>query len=154
MKVAFLNRVTTTEFSEGLHVLEKPFYFLIEEEGKPIVEVTVPAGFVTDFCSVPRIPFAYLLFGNIGNRAGVAHDALYSPWNKIRVVDQKTQQFVAQDRAWADSVLGAALKECGVGWFARAMMVSAVRLAGWNFYKHTKLTVIDYIDENGEYQPK
>src|SRR5437899_2394640 len=37
----------------------------------------VPAGFVTDFASVPRAPLTYLLFGGRGDAAAVVHDYLY-----------------------------------------------------------------------------
>ena len=36
----------------------------------------VPAGFCTDFASVPRLPFAYWLTGGTGHRAAVVHDYL------------------------------------------------------------------------------
>ena len=45
-------------------------------------------------------------------------------------------------RAWADDVLSAALKACGVGAFARGMMWAGVRSFGWRFYK--KPPLIDY----------
>lgn len=40
--------------------------------------ITVPAGFVTDFASVPRIPVAFLLAGDCGQEAAVIHDFLYT----------------------------------------------------------------------------
>lgn len=39
--------------------------------------IIVPNGFVTDFGSVPRLPFAYLLFANLAHEAAVVHDYLY-----------------------------------------------------------------------------
>lgn len=39
--------------------------------------ITVPAGFVTDFASVPRLPFAYLLAGATSVKPSVVHDFLY-----------------------------------------------------------------------------
>jgi hypothetical protein len=41
-------------------------------------EITVPAGFITDFASVPRLPIAYLLAANCGHEAAVIHDWLYT----------------------------------------------------------------------------
>jgi hypothetical protein len=41
------------------------------------VTLCAPAGFVTDFASVPRIPFAYLLTGNTGHWEAVIHDLPY-----------------------------------------------------------------------------
>jgi hypothetical protein len=40
--------------------------------------IIVPAGYVTDFASVPRIPIAYLLFGGRANAAATIHDWLYT----------------------------------------------------------------------------
>jgi hypothetical protein len=39
--------------------------------------INVPAGFVTDFMSVPRIPLVYDILGNRGKRLGVIHDWTY-----------------------------------------------------------------------------
>lgn len=40
--------------------------------------LVVPVGFRTDFASVPRVPFAYLLFGNVADEAAVLHDYVYT----------------------------------------------------------------------------
>lgn len=39
--------------------------------------VTVPAGFLTDFASVPRLPIVFWLFGDTAEEAAVVHDWLY-----------------------------------------------------------------------------
>jgi hypothetical protein len=39
--------------------------------------LTVPEGFQTDFASVPRVPFAYMFFGDKAHREAVLHDYLY-----------------------------------------------------------------------------
>ena len=41
-----------------------------------IGRVAIPAGFQTDFASVPRLPFAYLFFGDRCYSAAVIHDYL------------------------------------------------------------------------------
>lgn len=140
MEVKFLSPLNVVEVTEGIWNLNKPFYCLVIN-GEQRVEVIIPDGFHSDFCSTPRIPFAYLLYGGIGNRAGVLHDALYSAWKKIAVfslIDGVKVDYEVT-RAWADEVLKAGLKECGVGFFARNMMYSAVRMAGWKFYKKDSL---------------
>jgi hypothetical protein len=38
--------------------------------------VTVPTGFITDFASVPRLPFTYWLFGDTAHASAVIHDYL------------------------------------------------------------------------------
>ena len=39
--------------------------------------IVVDAGFVTNFGSVPRLPFLYMLFGGVGDEAATLHDWLY-----------------------------------------------------------------------------
>lgn len=81
----------------------------------------VPAGFVTDLASVPRIPVAFLLTGAIAHKAAVVHDMLY------------TTHEVPKDMA--DAVFREAAKACGVyGWKAW-LMYQGVRFGGggsWN----------------------
>lgn len=38
----------------------------------------VPVGFVTDFASVPRIPFVFDLLGDVAHAAAIVHDWLYT----------------------------------------------------------------------------
>ena len=38
---------------------------------------TAPQNFKTDFASVPRVPIAYMLFGDRAHREAVIHDFLY-----------------------------------------------------------------------------
>ena len=40
--------------------------------------IIVPAGFITDFATVPRLPFIYSLLGNLGHAAATLHDFLYT----------------------------------------------------------------------------
>jgi hypothetical protein len=82
--------------------------------------VRVPKGFVTDFASVPRLPFAYMLFGDTAHRAAVIHDYLYS-LGKCK-------------REYADNVLKAAMQADGVGWFNRNAMFWGVRLFGGSHF--------------------
>lgn len=86
--------------------------------------VVVPAGFVTDFASVPRLPFVYSLLGNVGHEAAVLHDWLYSP---------KCEQ--KRTRAQADAVLREAALLAGVPEYKAQLMWLAVRMFGWQFYK-------------------
>lgn len=79
--------------------------------------VTVPAGFETDFASVPRLPFAFLLAGDCGHYAATVHDWLYS--------SKEVSRFTA------DATLLEALEVTGVQWWRRYPMWAAVRLFGW-----------------------
>jgi len=134
MRVEFLNDLLMRELPEGTFELHTPFYCAVVNDDGSVIEVIVPRGFTTDLCSVPRAPFAYLLFGGVGNKAGVLHDALYSPYGEVRVEEMQSRRNIEVTREWADAVLYAALKACGVGWQAW-WMYKGVRLFGWQFYK-------------------
>lgn len=79
--------------------------------------LTVPAGFVTDFASVPRLPVAYLLTANRGHEAAVLHDWLYTTH--------------AVERAEADALFSEALEAGGEPAWRRGLMWLGVRLGGW-----------------------
>jgi hypothetical protein len=85
----------------------------------------LPAGFETDFASVPRVPVAYWLFGDTAHAAAVVHDYLYT-----------TGLF---PKATADSVFFEAMKASGVPFWRRWWMYEGVHLLGgaaWT--KHRK----------------
>lgn len=84
--------------------------------------VIVPAGFRTDFASVPRVPFAYLLFGNVADEAAVLHDYAY------------TSEMTGITRKQADALFLEACKAMGTpSWKSRPMWL-AVRLFGGRFW--------------------
>lgn len=86
--------------------------------------VTIPAGFPTDFASVPRLPFAFLLAGDTGHYAAVVHDWIYSG------------RFAAcRSRRLADDVLVEALAATGVPVWRRGLMWWAVRIFGWRAWR-------------------
>lgn len=76
----------------------------------------VPMGFLTDFASVPRVPFAYWLAGNTAHGAAIVHDYLY--------------QTHRTDRATADRVFDEAMEVEGEPAWRRWMMWLAVRTVG------------------------
>jgi len=80
----------------------------------------IPAGFETDFASVPRLPLAYLLTADTAQQAAVVHDWLYSTH--------------AVDRATADRVFLEAMQETGVPWWRRRLMYAAVSAFGASAY--------------------
>lgn len=83
--------------------------------------VIVPAGFVTDYASVPRAPLTYWLFGGIGDEAAVVHDFLYEKGKVSREV--------------ADDVYLEALGAMGIPKWQRGPMWAAVRVFGSQRYK-------------------
>lgn len=80
--------------------------------------VVVPAGFRTDFASVPRLPLAYWLFGNAADEAAVIHDWLY------------TSNVSGVTRKQADEVFAEASKVLGVPAWRRGPMWLGVRVCG------------------------
>ena len=82
--------------------------------------VTVPAGFDTDFASVPRLPFMFWLLGDRADYAAVIHDYLY----RTGIVS----------RSVADKVFRTIAEEEGLGFFARWSMWAGLRVGGWTSY--------------------
>ena len=61
-----------------------------QEEGQRIIRVA--AGYITDFASVPRLPFVYFAYANKAHLAALVHDWLY------------TEGGSETDREYADTV--------------------------------------------------
>lgn len=80
------------------------------------VEIVVPAGFVTDYASVPRVVGAYLLVGGKGKRASVVHDWLYSCATYAREI--------------CDQVFKEALAATGYSALTISLMYAGVRMGG------------------------
>lgn len=85
--------------------------------------VEVPAGFVTDFASVPRFFWRVLPPTGDYGKAAVLHDFLY-----------RHGFSGGFGRRVADLVFLEAMRELGVPWWKRSVMYAAVRLFGrWSF---------------------
>jgi hypothetical protein len=78
--------------------------------------ILVPAGFHTDFASVPRLPVVFLLCGDTSKEAAVVHDWLYT--SKITT------------RRMSDAILREAGKVSGVPMWRRWMIWAGVRVFG------------------------
>ena len=115
MNVKFLTALDVRDIDDHKWQLLAPF--VVDIEGSII---KVPAGFITDFASVPRLPVTFALFGNIGHRGAVVHDWLYSTGDR--------------SREESDKILKALLLEEGVGKFRANAMYLGVRLAGGSHY--------------------
>lgn len=83
--------------------------------------VEVPAGFVTDFESCPRVPVLFLAFGEIVHSPAVIHDWLYTAPAPV-------------SRADADAVLREACIAVGVPAWRAWGVWAGVRLGGWRRY--------------------
>lgn len=84
------------------------------------VPITVPAGFVTDMDSVPRVPVVYAAFKGRAVRAAVVHDHLYER---------------QRGKAFADSIFLKAMKHEGVPARWRYPIYWAVKLFGGPIYE-------------------
>jgi hypothetical protein len=91
--------------------------------------IEVPAEFVTDFASVPRLPFAFMIAGGRCPQAAVPHDWLYQhpDWD---------------NRGLADAVFLEAAEitqpECGIEAetpAVRGLMWAGIRAGGWKAWR-------------------
>ena len=99
--------------------LETPLVYI---DGERVI--TVPAGFETDLASVPRVPIAYLAWGDRAHREAVLHDYLYS----IGAVPDLP-------RAECDELFRQAMISRGNPWRIYQPMYWGVRLGGWTGFK-------------------
>jgi len=83
--------------------------------------ITVPAGYATDFASIPRIFWRIFPPSGMYRRAALVHDWL---------VDEQPHSC---DDKQAAKVFLEAMKDIGVSWMRRKMMYRAVRLFGPRF---------------------
>lgn len=113
--------VELREGTEGGRSLWELVYPLGYQSDLLEANLVVPPGFTTDFASIPRVPVVYLVMNDVGQKAAVLHDYLYSTG--------------IYPRSKADAVLEEALKVLGVSWWRRKAMWLAVRAFGWGAYK-------------------
>lgn len=101
--------------------LLEPLSYHVGSEDSPEV-ITVPAGFETDFASIPW--GMWNLFPPLGPwaRPAIVHDALYE-WGGVTPAKTYT-------RAEADAIFREALEVVGVPAWRREVMYRAVRLGG------------------------
>ncbi len=84
------------------------------------VMITVPAGFQTDFASVPRPFWGLFPPDGVYTKAAVIHDYLYDTRITSRLV--------------ADAIFLEAMGVLGVGHAQRLMIFAAVRCFGWRHW--------------------
>ena len=85
--------------------------------------VTIQEGFETDFASVPRVPLAYMAYGDRAHHESVVHDYLY-----------RIDSDPVVSRAVADKVFLEAMECRGKPWRIRWPMYLGVRIGGWTTY--------------------
>lgn len=117
MKSEFLTPLLGQWQDDDTFVLHEPLQYKSALLGDI---VTVPAGFVTDFASVPRIPFIYELFGDRAHHESVIHDFLYQTHMTTKGI--------------ADSVFLEAMEARGKSRFIRYGMYYGVVIGGQKSY--------------------
>jgi hypothetical protein len=119
----FITQLNTTYIGNKIAMVASPFIYQSDYFKSPI---EVPAGFYTDFESVPRIPLIYDWLGDTSMRGGVIHDYL-SRSDSLPIVDQKKAADVYYEvcRLTGNNRIEAYMK-----WLA-------VRYAWGFFHKHT-----------------
>jgi hypothetical protein len=110
------NNPPLIDLEDGRFELTGPLRFTLEM-GNGEIRVTVPAGFSTDFASVPRILWPIFPPQGKWNKAAILHDFLYSTSGKC-------------SRSLADSLFREAMYQLGVPWWRRNTMYWAVRIFG------------------------
>lgn len=109
------------EYIDGHNWLLTAAFTYLTDVGH-IGAVHVPAGFVTDFASVPKVLWNLLPPTGSYGKAAVIHDFLY-----------RTDG--AATRAEADAILLEAMAALGVGWWTRRTIYYGVRIGGHWSYK-------------------
>ncbi len=99
----FQSHLRVEKQGEREWVLLEPLIYKSDNIGLIVVD----AGFVTNFASVPRLPFMYLLFGGVGDEAATLHDWLYRKEHTA-----STGNATKISRNTADKVLRGVITEC------------------------------------------
>lgn len=120
----FLSDLNVRCIDDGKWVLDSPLRYQSDILGL----IEVPAGFETDFASVPRVPFVYMAFGDRAHRESVLHDYLY------RINAVPTATFDQANDVFLESMM-----ERGKGWFVRRMMYWGVCVGGNSSYHKKKV---------------
>lgn len=94
-------------------------YFVVLEKFS-LGGIYIPAGFITDIDSVPRIPFFYTIFKGRTTDEAIVHDYLYS---------------IRYDRKSADQIFLQLMERGRVRRRYRVPIYGAVRLFGWYRYR-------------------
>jgi hypothetical protein len=120
---AFIGTLQVEQVGEGslegnaLWRLLQPFGY---RPDRGITAIIAPAGFITDFATVPRIPLAFEVVGDLAQGPATLHDFMYS------------NGFVSRKRA--DDLLREMMQSCGYSWLQCWSVWAAVRAFGGSHY--------------------
>lgn len=102
-----------------------PFEYAVGAATSKLI-ITIPAGFITDFASIPRIFWNILPPTGKYGKAAVVHDLLY---REPRLLVKGQWRPIV--RKTADCILLEAMTVLGVDWFQKDIIYYGVRLGGW-----------------------
>ena len=121
----FKTKMVAEDINDGVWVIHEDLIY----ESDLIGRVVVPAGFQTDFASVPRVPVAYWFYGGRAHHEAAIHDALYREDYPGNVT------FDMANRVFLEAM------ECrGKHWYIRYPMYSGVCLGGRSSFHKRKMT--------------
>lgn len=117
----------------SLWAIERPLTY---RTGPGDETITVPAGYVTDLASIPRVVWSFYPPDGPWVKAAVVHDFLYDTqgdgrWNKARGVVRARRY----SRKESDDVLREGMADRGIGWWQQFVIWSSVRLGGGSGWK-------------------
>lgn len=114
---------------------------LIYESGKLGI-VIVDRDKLTDFASVPRLPFSYSLFGGRSNAPAALHDRLYDPEHDtgrgVKVTRLQADNLIFEATVDSIPIEGYSFKSIlkrVVIYVLAGMIWAGVRLFGWSYWK-------------------
>lgn len=116
----FVTNLLINQITDKVFELVSP---LIYESDLLKCTITVPIGFQSDGASVPRVPIAYMLFGDRAHHEAVIHDFLYRMDSiPLATYDQ------------ANDVFFEAMVCRGKGFFVRRFIYWGVCIGGFTSY--------------------
>ena len=132
---SFTSRLEVTPLDDGRKwKLIRTFRYHVGSLGSGVV-ITVPAGFVTDFASSPRIFWPIVSPWGKWGKAAIVHDLLYQTRSYFVETIDDWHFHETVTRKWADQIFLEAMEVLGVAPWRRKLMYWGVRLFGWLAWK-------------------
>jgi hypothetical protein len=131
-QAAFLTSLDVRQISEDDWELLAPLHYY-----SPLLsrEIIIPAGFITDFASVPRLPFIYWFTGGKAHAPAAIHDWFYRT---------NTEDIT---RATADALLAEAMEARGYWKIRTWSMWAGVRIGGYWSYDTRSTQGVSHADQ-------
>src|SRR5690349_15758103 len=102
----FITRVSVEQIDGQHWRLLKPLRYCPAQHDDVFDDITVPAGFVTDFASTPRIVWAFMPKSGEWDSAAALHDYVYECGGRIRISQNAsgTWNYRVYSKAQADNI--------------------------------------------------